>query len=92
MKPFRIIDEKISIGERISLAVTQFVGTIAAVLTVVILLPVAFLRTLFTTTRKVIDVDEKMLPFLGSAGQLPSMPPEDGEDWKRAHKEEYGDE
>jgi len=92
MKPFKIIDEKIPIGERVTVAVTQFVGTIAAVLTVLVLLPVTFLRTLFTTTRKVIDINNEALPFFGTAGQLPPLPPEDGEDWKRAHREEYGDE
>jgi hypothetical protein len=90
-KPFRVVEQKIGFGERVSLAIQQAVGTFCIVIAGILLLPVNFIRTLFTTTRKVLEVDMKTGGFpLGGFGghQLP----DDDEDWKRAHREQYGDE
>ncbi len=85
---FKILEEKIPFGERLSMAIQMAVQTFCIVVTGIFLLPVNFFRTLFTTRRRVIELNIQQIEQDGP-GQRRS--PDDGEDWKRAHEEEYGD-
>ena len=86
-KPYRIVEEKIPFLERVSLAIQVFISSILVVLSATLLMPVNCLRALFTTKRRVIDVIEF------HTGHSPEgSNPDDGEDWKRAHREQYGEE
>ena len=89
MFKLKITEEKIPFGARLTMAITGFFRTIAACVTAICLLPVLFIRTLFTTTRKVVDVDGAMQGF-GRQQQEQSNYTE--EDWKRFHNELYNDE
>lgn len=91
--PFRIVDYKIPFGERVSLAVSQLFATIAVVITATLLLPVNFLRTLFTPTRKVVEVNVNGISRPLGGTQAPfSSPFGDEEPWMREHREHFGDE
>ena len=86
-KPYKIVEEKIPFLERVSLAIQVFISSILVVLSATLLMPVNCLRALFTTKRRVIEIIE----FHRHPGQ-DGQNPDDGEDWKRAHREQYGEE
>lgn len=48
-------------------------------------------RTLFTATRRIVEINKEALPFAGGPPQTPPTLGGDDEDWKRAHREQYGD-
>lgn len=72
------------------MAIQMAVQTFCIIIAGIFLLPVNFIRTLFTTKRRVIELNIQQIEHeMGEGGHFHS--PDDGEDWKRAHKEEYGD-
>ena len=60
---FRVVEQRIPISERIAMAIAQFFATLALVFTATILLPVNFIRTLFTSKRQVIEVNAEATPL-----------------------------
>jgi hypothetical protein len=89
-KKFRIIDEKIPFGERLSMAISQAASTFCIVIAGVFLLPVNFFRTLFTSKRRIIEFNITRAP--SENGAVGDFHLDDEEDWKKAHREQYGDE
>ena len=93
--PFKIVEQKIPFLERVSNAVQVVIWAIAACVTTLILLPVNFLRVLFTTKRNVLEITGQQVQggnIMPLGGINPfGANPDDDEDWKRAHREEYGD-
>ena len=93
--PFKLVDQKIPFVERIALAVNSIGLAIGLIVTTLLLLPfhvlfipINFIKILFTPTRKVMAYDTTYNSLPGPR----SINPDDDEDWKRAHREEFGDE
>lgn len=90
----RFVEERIPISERVVSAVLESLVQCAVGIALFVLLPVNFFRILCKSTRKVLKVDLAEATSYQYPPPLPPTPPnpDDGEDWKRAHREQYGDE
>jgi hypothetical protein len=88
---FRVVEQRIPISERIAMAIAQFFATLALVFTATILLPVNFIRTLFTSKRQVIEVNAEGLRGLpGPSNPFGTLDNE--EPWMKEHREQFGNE
>lgn len=87
--PYRLVEQRIPFLERVTMAIQVTMASLALGITAILLLPVNFFRVLLTSTRQVLEVDmtNQLLP----PPFPPSLNPDDDEDWKRAHREEYGE-
>ena len=88
-KRFKILEEKIPFGERVAVAIQQAVHTACIVVAGIFLLPVNFIRTIFTTKRRVIELNMREIEN-SEEGHF-THGSDDDEDWKKAHYEEYGE-
>lgn len=82
--PFKIIDQPIPFGERLTTATQQFFQLLALVPICLITAPITFFRVLFTTSRKVMVIDTPHHQGLTNNIQPPAEP------WKQKHDELFG--
>ena len=89
--PFTIEDVPIPFGERLTTAVQYFFHTLVLIPIYLVLAPVGFFRILFTKTKPTVVLFGQGNAQLNGGPLPPSANGDDGEDWKRQHREMYGD-
>lgn len=90
-----VIDEKIPWTDRIANAFTYSIQYLTSGITNILISPIIFFRTLFTPTRKALDILRAIDEHPELLAQRPISPetnfPLDGESWKQEHDKLFGE-